>query len=67
MNIFEATRRALQDDLFLRKRNRDSLWCLHVAAGSVYRNDAGDEVSLDARDCMGDDWYLVDSDGLEKT
>jgi len=67
MNIFEATIRAVNEDLFLRKRDRTEAWTLHVAAGSVYRNDDGDEISLDARDCMGDDWYLVDGEGAEKT
>lgn len=65
MNIYEATKRAMRENLWIRKRGRTLDFTLHVAAGSVYRNDDGIEVSLDARDCIGDDWYLIDAEGDE--
>jgi hypothetical protein len=65
MNIYDATRRAIKENLWIRKRGRTEDFTLHVAAGSVYRKDDGDEVSLDARDCIGNDWYLVNEDADE--
>lgn len=60
MDIQTATKAAIKDSLWLRKRDRTEEWCLYVAAGNVYRKESGEEVTLDARDCMGDDWYLID-------
>jgi len=51
-----------RDDLFLRKRDRTEEWTLYVDAGNVFRKSpGGEEVALDARDCKGDDWYLVNA------
>lgn len=65
MNIYEATKKSLKDDLFIRKRDRTEEWCLYVSAGGVYNNQDGDIINLDARDCLGNDWYLIDYDGNE--
>ena len=65
MNIQEATLRAMQENLWIRKRDREEAWCLYVAAGSIYRNQDGAQVDLDARDCIADDWYLINDNGDE--
>lgn len=60
MNIQEATKLAIEKDCWIGKRDRTDEWCLYVAAGNVFRDKNGDQVDLDARDCLGDDWYLID-------
>jgi len=70
MNIREVTMSAIKEDLFIRKRDRTENWTLYVGPGSVYRfaeesELAGQECEMDARDCVGDDWYLVDEEGQE--
>jgi len=65
MNIRDATLLATKTGGWLRKRDRAEEWCLFVAGGKVYRNKSYEEVSLDARDCMGEDWYVVDDQGQE--
>ncbi len=67
MNIYEATTRSVDENLFLRKKGRTDEWTLYVAFGSVYRKQNGIEIELDARDCMGNDWYLIDNNGDEVT
>lgn len=65
MNIRDATLLAQAKNGWLMKRDRTDKWMLFVAPGSVYRDDQLREVSLDARDCRADDWYVVDDDGAE--
>lgn len=74
MNIQEATTLALaweqahpgEGSAFLMKRDRSPMWCLFVATGLVYRSAGnGDQVGLDAEDCLGTDWYVVDKDTRE--
>lgn len=69
MNIRDATMLAKRKDGWIKKRDRTEAFSLYVAAGSFYRSgnpdEAGEEVSLDARDCVGDDWYVVDEHGNE--
>ena len=64
MNIRDATIKAWDEGLYIRKEDRTTAWTLYVGVGKVYRNKAERGiVDLDARDCMGDDWYLVNADG----
>jgi len=66
MNIFNATRKACEPGIFIRKKGRKEEYTLYVAAGNVFRfANTGEETELDARDVLGNDWYLVDTDGKE--
>lgn len=63
MNIRDATILAMDKDLFIKKRDSRHEFTLYVAAGSVFRmSPSGEEYSMDARDVVGDDWYVVDAD-----
>lgn len=65
MNIRDAVLLAQARYAWIMKRDRTKEFCLHVAVGSVFRDNDGAEVSLDARDCREDDWYVVDENGDE--
>lgn len=65
MNIYEATLRASTNPLIIRKRNKNESYWFRVMEIGIYRNRNGVEISLNARDCMSDDWYLADNKGVE--
>lgn len=65
MNIYEATLRASTNPLIIRKRDRNESYWFRVTPTGLYRNRNGVEISLNAKDCMSNDWYLVDKKGLE--
>lgn len=65
MNIRDAIILARLKNGWLMKRDRTDDWAFYVAAGSVFMGENGIEITLDARDCIGDDWYVVDDDGNE--
>jgi len=65
MNIYEATLRASTNPLIIRKRNKNESYWFRVRPNGLYRNRNGIEISLNAEDCMSDDWFLVDTKGVE--
>jgi hypothetical protein len=65
MNIYEATLSASTNPLIIRKRNKNESYWFKVTAGGIYRNKNGVEIGLNAKDCMSNDWYLVDKKGAE--
>lgn len=76
MNIRDATLLVLayerdnpgKGGAFIGNRARSDDFRLYVAPGSVYRHaepsrSAGNQYDMDARDCISDDWFVVNADG----
>jgi len=65
MNIYEATLKATNTSLIIKKRDRSQSYWFYVTASGIYRNRNGIEISLHAKDCIGNDWFLADKKGAE--
>lgn len=65
MNIYEATLKATNTSLIIKKRGRSQSYWFYVTASGIYRNRNGIEICLNAKDCIGNDWFLVNKEGEE--
>jgi hypothetical protein len=59
MNIQEATRLAIEANGWIKNYDRTDELTLYVAAGNVYRFESGEEFTMDAKDCLSDEWYVI--------